>query len=134
VNVLRIGSSTSKNGEAEGQEDEEGDVVEEGASDTEGEEEREELGVPGDSKGRMKFFLSEEKRKEFEFQQGRCYGCDFFNGYLDFNEFALRLPMGFTMNIVRYWAGQPLRYVGFLFGALLFLPVYVLSVALCKDC
>lgn len=129
VNVLRIGGQRDEKGggqpeekaerkkEHEGEhaqiekDDEEVDVVEEGASDTSGEEVREQLGLPDDSKSRMKFFLDEMKRKEFEFEQGRCYSCDFFNGYLDFNEFALRLPLGFTMNIVRYWDGQPLRYV-----------------------
>lgn len=110
VNVLRVGRAKGE-GRRDGGQEEGVDVVEEGASDAEGEEERERLGVPEDSKARMKFFLDEEKRKEFEFQRGKCYGCDFFNGFLDFNEFSLRLPLGFTMHIIKHWDGQPLRYV-----------------------
>ncbi|KAF3219192.1 hypothetical protein TWF191_007987 [Orbilia oligospora] len=35
---------------------------------------------------------------------------DFYNPYLDFNEFALHLP-GISIHILQYWDGQPLRYV-----------------------
>jgi len=111
VNVLRIGTKVEKLGADENEDEDEIEVVEEGASDDEGHEIRERLQIPKDSKNRMKFFLSDERRQEFEFEEGRNYSFDFFNSYLDFNEFALRLPLGVTMRIVKYWDGQPLRYV-----------------------
>lgn len=46
---------------------------------------REELDIPTDSKARMKYFLNAQKRKEFIFEKGREYRCDFYNPYLDFN-------------------------------------------------
>ena len=58
-------------------------VVEEGED--EGVNVREELGVPGDIGARRSHFHSEEKRKGWEFQEGRVYFADFGNGYLDFN-------------------------------------------------
>ncbi|KAL7270417.1 hypothetical protein RUND412_006883 [Rhizina undulata] len=66
--------------------------------------------IPGDSAGRRKFFLKERHRKHFVFQKGRVYGFDFFNGFLDFNDFTVKLP-GFSLQILKYWDGQPLRYV-----------------------
>lgn len=95
--------------EVEGEGDVEVEIVEEGADDEDGMRIREELEVPDTSSQRMKFFLSEDKRKEFQFEEGRTYKFDFFNGYLDFNDFALRLPFGLSLNVVRHWDGQPLR-------------------------
>lgn len=118
VNVLRIGGrelegvnvGTGEDQDSDVQEEmEEVEIIEEGADDEDGERIREELEVPDISAQRMKFFLSEDKRKEFQFEEGRTYKCDFFNGYLDFNEFALRLPFGLSLNVIRHWDGQPLR-------------------------
>ncbi|EON62656.1 hypothetical protein W97_01880 [Coniosporium apollinis CBS 100218] len=138
INVLRVGNSiagkTEKEGEGEGEDKGEGGgkktqealeaetaaageevpdsgvvVLEEGAE-GDGQAAREAAQVPADAAARKKHFLQEPKRKEFQFEEGRAYLCDFFNPYLDFNEFALKLP-GFTLPIVRYWDGQPLRYV-----------------------
>ncbi|KAJ9627023.1 hypothetical protein H2203_003483 [Taxawa tesnikishii (nom. ined.)] len=58
----------------------------------------------------------EDHLKGFNFESGRQYSCDFFNPYLDFNDFALKLPgfsliPGITIPIISYWDGQPLRYV-----------------------
>ncbi|KIW07162.1 uncharacterized protein PV09_02031 [Verruconis gallopava] len=117
VNVLRIGqktpSSNEKTPEVEAEEELEdsGPVIEEGADDEEGEDIRSKYGIPALNTARQKHFLNEENRKVFEFEQGRTYGCDFFNPYLDFNKFALRLPLGFTLSILGHWDGQPLRYV-----------------------
>lgn len=58
----------------------------------------------------MKHFLSAAPKASFTFTPGLTYKCDFFNPYLDFNEFALKLP-GFTLGIMKFWDGQPLRYV-----------------------
>ncbi|KAI9862305.1 MAG: hypothetical protein M1813_004781 [Trichoglossum hirsutum] len=57
--------------------------------------------VPGEPGKRMRFFLDEVARREWLFEAGRVYEADFFNGYLDFNEFALRLP-GFTLPVLKY--------------------------------
>ncbi|OJJ56464.1 hypothetical protein ASPSYDRAFT_1140414 [Aspergillus sydowii CBS 593.65] len=85
-------------------------VVEEGED--EGVNVREELGVPGDIGARRSHFHSEEKRKGWEFQEGRVYFADFGNGYLDFNDFTLRLP-GFNINALHYIDEKThsLRYV-----------------------
>ncbi|QDS69045.1 hypothetical protein FKW77_009760 [Venturia effusa] len=106
VNVLRVGGKGGLDGE-----DEEGDeeVLEEGAEEGEGEEVRTRLGVPEVGSKRMKFFLQEAKRREWVFEEGRTYSCDFFNPYLDFNQFALRLPLGLSLNVLGNWDGQALR-------------------------
>ena len=71
---------------------------------------REEHSVPVTSAARKKHFLTEAKRKEFVLEKGKEVRADFGNGYLDFNEFSLRLP-GFHLPIMSYWDGQPLRYI-----------------------
>lgn len=76
--------------------------------DEEGMKERRELGVPDDAKARMKWALKQENKEKWVWKHGRTYGVDFFNPYLDFSEFALRLP-GFTLPIMKYWDGQGLR-------------------------
>jgi len=84
--------------------------------DGDGEEVRHENKIPGDAAARKKYFLTEQHLKDFTFDKGREYSNDFFNPYLDFNDFALRLPgfsliPGITIPIISYWDGQPLRYV-----------------------
>jgi hypothetical protein len=59
-------------------------IFEEGGSD-EGLEIRREHEVPETEATRRKFFLHEENRRNWEWESGRMYGSDFFNGYLDFN-------------------------------------------------
>jgi hypothetical protein len=81
VNVFRVGDKDGLQHE----EDEEEEVLEEGAEDEEGEAIREKHGLPAAGNKRMKHFLQEEKRKAFEFEEGRVYSADFFNPYLDFN-------------------------------------------------
>jgi hypothetical protein len=76
---------------------------------------RGERGVPEEGAKRMKWALKAGSKEKWVWEYGREYGVDFFNPYIDFNEFALRLP-GFNMPIMRYWDGQGLRYVSpFLF-------------------
>lgn len=106
INTLRVGS---KNGN-ETQHLEKGDagfVFSEGG-DGDGEELRKEIGVPESEAARKKWFLNQTNRTTWDFEAGRIHWGDFFNPYLDFNEFALRLP-GFTLSIMKYWDGQPLR-------------------------
>lgn len=69
---------------------------------------RSSIGMPCDSKGRMKWALRDANKANWVFEYGKTYGLDFFNPYLDFANLALRLP-GFQLPIVKYWDGQGLR-------------------------
>lgn len=71
---------------------------------------REEKKIPTAAAARKKYFLKEANRKDFVLEKGKEVRANFGNGYLDFNEFSLRLP-GFHLPIMSYWDGQPLRYV-----------------------
>ncbi|KAK4445547.1 hypothetical protein QBC34DRAFT_413016 [Podospora aff. communis PSN243] len=94
-----------------GEHDEEkGGLWFEEGGDEEGMQRRREWGAPEDGKARMKWALRAENKARWVWEYGRTYGVDFFNPYVDFNEFALRLP-GFHLPIIRYWDGQGLRYV-----------------------
>lgn len=86
--------------------------VEEGGDEDEhgGARFREAVGAPKTAKERMKWALRKENKAKWVFEYGRTYCVDFFNPYLDFSDFSLRLP-GFTLPIMKYWDGQPLRYV-----------------------
>lgn len=95
VNSLYIGDKGERKAGSEDDEDDEevgemevddeaGLVVEEGGSD-EGIKARREKGVPDGDAARKKWFLNENQRKEWTWEAGREYGCDFFNPYLDFN-------------------------------------------------
>lgn len=113
INVLRIGGKGDTKKTVDPKEDEEGEVVvyEEGAE-GDGQEIRDMHGIPAAPAQRQKHFLNEQKRKDFEFEAGREHKCDFFNPYLDFNEFALKLGYGLPpISIIGHWDGQPLRYV-----------------------
>lgn len=113
INVLRIGAKGEGAGAVEGEAEKAGEevVFEEGAE-GDGEVVRRELGVPEEPGARRKFFLQGERREEFVFEEGRVYACDFFNPYLDFNDFSLKLGYGLpTIGIISHWDGQPLRYV-----------------------
>ncbi|EME49080.1 hypothetical protein DOTSEDRAFT_163112 [Dothistroma septosporum NZE10] len=115
INKFRIGPKDDKQQEKieEVRANEEALVIEEGA-DGDGQEIRQKAGMPEDSAARQKYFLTEQHLKDFTFEKGREYSNDFFNPYLDFNDFALRLPgfsviPGITIPIISYWDGQPLR-------------------------
>ncbi|KAF2658513.1 DUF1769-domain-containing protein [Lophiostoma macrostomum CBS 122681] len=111
INVLRIGSTDQSTLENKTEGDADAIVYTEGAE-GDGVPVREEHGIPGDAKQRQKYFLSEDKRKGYTFEAGREHKCDFFNPYLDFNEFALKLGYGMpAISIIGHWDGQPLRYV-----------------------
>jgi len=62
---------------------------------------RESLSIPADSAARKKHFLTVSNLSDFTFEAGRLYQADFGNGYLDFNDFSLKLP-GFSLNVVAY--------------------------------
>ncbi|KAK5725161.1 hypothetical protein LTR17_013197 [Elasticomyces elasticus] len=118
MNVLRVGLKDDREQEkieevranaAEVQ------ILSEGG-DADGEEYRTANKIPHDMAARKKYFLTEQHLKDVTIEAGREYSNDFFNPYLDFNDFALRLPgfsviPGITIPIISYWDGQPLRYV-----------------------
>ncbi|KAF9397454.1 hypothetical protein BGZ94_006290, partial [Podila epigama] len=58
---------------------------------------------------RRKYFQSEENRKAFQYKTDLVYGYEFFSPHMDFNTFDIR--MGLSMNVRKYLAGQPVRYV-----------------------
>ncbi|KAI5805036.1 hypothetical protein EDC01DRAFT_610185 [Geopyxis carbonaria] len=69
-------------------------------------------GIPPDSDGRKKWFLDEKRRKEFVFRKGVRYEMEFANGVVDFDKFEVMLPgLGWRVGVLRYWDGQPWRYV-----------------------
>ncbi|KAF2022937.1 DUF1769-domain-containing protein [Setomelanomma holmii] len=112
INVLRIGDKGSKtHGKEEEGSKQEPVVYEEGAFGS-GEEVRKQHNLPSTAAARQKHFLNEEHRKSYVFEAGREHQCDFFNPYLDFNEFALKIGYGMpAISIIGSWDGQPLRYV-----------------------
>jgi hypothetical protein len=90
VNILRIGGKDSldKLTEEMGKmSTEEGadEVLEEGADGEDAEKIRKEKGLPHTGPLRMKHFLNQSHKEDFEFEEGRAYACDFFNPYLDFS-------------------------------------------------
>jgi hypothetical protein len=103
VNSLRIGEKTGKPSEQKGEDE----VITEGSS-GDGEAVRQDAHIPADAAARQKHFLNVAHRQDFKFEKGREYSCDFFNPYLDFNEFSLKLPI-ITIPIIGHWDGQPLR-------------------------
>jgi hypothetical protein len=75
-------------------------VIEEGAHGS-GQRIRAEHKIPAKYAKRRKSFLDEKRKEDFMFEAGRMYQADFFNSYLDFANFALRIP-GFSISVVRY--------------------------------
>ncbi|KXL43448.1 hypothetical protein M433DRAFT_39275, partial [Acidomyces richmondensis BFW] len=86
-------------------------VTEEGA-DGSGWAVREKHGLPESREKRRKFFLSAANREGFTFEKGRLYEVDFYNPYIDFANFALKLP-GFSLKVMKYidTKTHTLRYV-----------------------
>lgn len=87
------------------------DPMEDGA-DGSGAEIRQKLGIPDNNEKRRKFFLNASNRENLTFEAGRCYQADFYNPYLDFGNFALKLP-GFSLKVIKYvdQKSHCLRYV-----------------------
>ncbi|KAK5170248.1 uncharacterized protein LTR77_004834 [Saxophila tyrrhenica] len=90
---------------------EEDDVLHEGASGS-GQEIRKSLNLPENAEKRRKHFLSTSNREALMFEKGRTYSGDFYNPYLDFGNFALKLP-GFSIKVIKYIdeKSHSLRYV-----------------------
>ncbi|KAF2153269.1 DUF1769-domain-containing protein [Myriangium duriaei CBS 260.36] len=119
VNTFRVGGKdsdgpASTSSDSESDDEHEVKIVREGSSGSSGAAVRSDNKIPADAAARKKFFLQEAHLKAFTFEKGRTYDFDFFNPYLDFNDFALRLPgfsviPGITIPVISYWDGQPLR-------------------------
>lgn len=104
VNVLRVGEKVKEGEDFLAQGDDADKTLAEGG-DGEGLEWRNMKGVPDAADARKNFFLTHGKTAEWEWEEGRIYKVDFFNPYLDFNEFALKLP-GFSLSILPYLGGE----------------------------
>jgi len=113
LNVVHVGPKASLGGGkyelgAAGEPQEKG--VEEGAE-GDGETSRHDTSAPASAAERKKWALKEENQAKWEWEEGRVYKADFFNPYLDFNDFSLKLP-GFSLAILPYMDGKDtLRYV-----------------------
>lgn len=57
--------------------------------------------IPPSESQRRKYFLDEKNRKDFVFEKGRCYAFDFHSGYIDWKNYALKLP-GFSFGVLKY--------------------------------
>jgi hypothetical protein len=86
-------------------------VIVEGA-DGSGQRVRADQHIPSKISKRRKHFLSTSNLENFTFEKGRLYQADFFNPYLDFANFALRIP-GFSISVAKYIDDKThqLRYV-----------------------
>ncbi|TGJ87853.1 hypothetical protein E0Z10_g938 [Xylaria hypoxylon] len=93
----------------EGEHDpEKGGLYFEEGGDEAGLEARRAIGAPDGAKERKKWALGSDSKDKWVFEYGKTYCVDFFNPYIDFKDFSLRLP-GFTLPIMKYWDGQGLR-------------------------
>jgi hypothetical protein len=81
INTLEIRG----NGKIDGEPEHDAGLVFTEGGDEDGMELRKEMGIPDTEAARKKHFLNVEKRKNWEWEAGKIYGCDFFNPYLDFN-------------------------------------------------
>ncbi|KAL9128863.1 MAG: hypothetical protein Q9217_002552 [Psora testacea] len=110
INVLRVGEKVD--GEAGlGKGTGEGERVIEEGGEGEGVEWRKSRNVPEVAEARKKWFLGKGRAETWEWEEGRVYMGDFFNPYLDFNDFSLKLP-GFSLSVLGYLGGEDyLRYV-----------------------
>ncbi|KAF2839936.1 DUF1769-domain-containing protein [Patellaria atrata CBS 101060] len=75
-------------------------VIEEGA-DGSGQKSRDEAAIPEEAEKRRKYFLKRKNLEQNVFEADRLYQGDFFNPYLDFANFGLKLP-GFSISITKY--------------------------------
>ncbi|KAF9301386.1 hypothetical protein BGZ74_006804 [Mortierella antarctica] len=59
---------------------------------------------------RRSYFSQVANLEKHTYEPDHVYSFDFFNPYLDFSSFTLKIP-GFSVDITRYWDGQPLTYI-----------------------
>lgn len=99
-NIIHVGSGTH--------DPEKGGLHFEEGGDEAGLEARRAIGAPDGAKERKKWALAKDSKDKWVYEYGKTYCVDFFNPYIDFRDFSLRLP-GFTLPIMKYWDGQDLR-------------------------
>lgn len=75
-------------------------VLSEG-SEGDGHKIRAQYNIPDAEDKRLKHFASDARRSEFVFEKGRAYQFDFHNGYIDWKNYALKLP-GFSLGVLKY--------------------------------
>ncbi|KAG0198692.1 hypothetical protein BGX28_007883 [Mortierella sp. GBA30] len=63
-----------------------------------------------DTGARRYYFADQDNLSKHRYRPDQVYGFDFFNPYLDFANFTLKVP-GFSVDITKYWDGQPLTYI-----------------------
>jgi hypothetical protein len=85
-----------------------GGLVFDEGGDEEGMLTRRGFGAPDGARERKKWALGDAAKATWVWEYGKTYCIDFFNAYLDFKEFAVRLP-GYHVPIMKYWDGQGLR-------------------------
>lgn len=68
--------------------------------------------LPENNEKRRKFFLDAKNRESFVFEKGRLYQGDFYNPYISFSQYSLKLP-GFSLKVLKYIGEKThcLRYV-----------------------
>ena len=112
---LRIGAKATKrkseaverqqNDEWEFEIEELGDEVLEEGFVGDGAQVRREKDVPDAAAERKKWGLRQEIKEDWTWEEGRAYSGDFFNPYLDFNTFSLKLP-GFSLPVLGHLGGE----------------------------
>ncbi len=76
------------------------------AEDSSGKEVLEEAKAPAmDRSARRSYFANPTNLSNHRYRPDQVYGFDFFNPYLDFANFTLKVP-GFSVDITMYWDGQ----------------------------
>lgn len=107
--AFRIGERIEQDADFPGPNDEH--AVKEGG-DGSGQDIRTNKGIPDSGDKRRKYFLNAQHREDFVFEAGRLYEADFYNPYIDFPNFSLKLP-GFSLKVIKYIDQQShcLRYV-----------------------
>ncbi|KAK9475938.1 hypothetical protein V1514DRAFT_338447 [Lipomyces japonicus] len=69
--------------------------------------------IPTAAAERRSFFLHAQNRQKFWFESGVEYKFDFSTKYIDMGgnkDYSIKMP-GYSLNVIKYWDGQPLRYV-----------------------
>lgn len=108
VNILRVGEKAERSGGGEYriplEVNEDGIGIWEGADGDEGLAWRKARGCPDGAAERKKWGLKEGSGA-WTWEEGRVYRGDFFNPYLDFNTFELKLP-GFALSVLGHMGEQ----------------------------
>ena len=104
ITRLNVGPKTKKGGTEDGFDlgEDDDEVIEEGAE-GDGEMVRKEIEMPNGAAERKKWGYNEKEKWLWE--SGRRYSADFFNAYLDFNSFSLKLP-GFSLPVLGHLGGE----------------------------